>query len=222
MDAARIYAEAQERLLALAAGPAGEAAETPVPALPAWNVRQTYAHLAGICVDVVAGTVTPPATDEITARQVAEREGQDIEQICQEWRSNTPALLELLDSGTRMRHRLPVVDVWTHENDLRGALGMPAQTRDADQLLDFALSGAARMWPEHLPSVTATATDLDRSWTLGGGTGLQWRGTAYELHRALMGRRTPGQVAAMDWTGDPAPVLGALALLPAAERPLDV
>ena len=28
---------------------------------------------------------------------------------------------------------------------------------------------------------------------------------AFELYRALTGRRTPGQIAAWDWSGDPAP-----------------
>ncbi len=57
---------------------------------------------------------------------------------------------------------------------------------------------------------------------LGAGGGPHWRGTAFELYRALMGRRTPDQIAAMDWTGDPAPVLPALSLLPATREPLTV
>lgn len=68
MDVDRIYANAQNRLFDLAAELTGEQAETPVPALPEWTVVETYAHLAGICADVLSGTLAPPATDEVTAR----------------------------------------------------------------------------------------------------------------------------------------------------------
>ncbi|MDT0329394.1 maleylpyruvate isomerase family mycothiol-dependent enzyme [Nocardiopsis lambiniae] len=222
MDSVLIYSEVQGRLLALADELDAAALDTTVPACPAWTVRQTYAHLAGLCVDVAAGTFTPPATDEVTARQVAEREGRDIAALCDEWRAATPALLDLLGTETRLRYRLPAVDVWTHENDIHGALGMAPATGHADALLDFALTGLGRAWAGRTPGLTVTATDVDRSWTMGEGDGPHWRGTAFELYRALMGRRTPGQIAAMDWTGDPAPILGDLSLLPAAEEPLGV
>ncbi|MFL1439752.1 maleylpyruvate isomerase family mycothiol-dependent enzyme, partial [Nocardiopsis protaetiae] len=184
MDSVRIYNEVQERLIALAGGLDAAALDTTVPACPDWTVRQTYAHLAGLCVDVVAGTVTPPASDEVTARQVTERAGHGIGAVCEEWRAGTPALLDLLGTRTRLRYRLPVVDVWTHENDIHGALGLDPVTEHADTLLDFALTGVGRAWPEQAPGLTVTATDTDRSWTLGTGADLHWRGTAFELYRA--------------------------------------
>ncbi|MFV2197989.1 maleylpyruvate isomerase family mycothiol-dependent enzyme [Nocardiopsis sp. LOL_012] len=222
MDPVRIYSEAHGRLIDLALGlPPGELSAA-VPACPAWTVRQTYAHLAGVCVDVAAGTVTPPVTDQVTAGQVADRDGRDIAEICQEWRTSAPVLLDLMRSQGKARYRLPAVDVWNHENDIRGALGLAAQTEHAEALLDFSLTGMGRSWPQERPALTVTATDAERSWTLGEGTGPHWRGTAFELYRALMGRRTTGQIIAMDWSGDPAPVVGFLSLLPAAEKPLDV
>ncbi|MFD6099377.1 maleylpyruvate isomerase family mycothiol-dependent enzyme [Nocardiopsis flavescens] len=222
MDSARIYSEAQERLLALAEGLGPAALDTTVPACPDWTVHRTYAHLAGLCADVVAGTVTPPASDEVTARQVAEREGRGIAEVCDEWRAAAPALLDLLRTQTRLRYRLPAVDVWTHDNDIRGALGLEPVTEHADTLLDFALSGLARAWPEQATGPVVTATDTGRSWTLGAQGGPHWRSTSFELYRALMGRRTADQIAAMDWTGDPGPYLTGLSLLPAAREPLSV
>lgn len=220
MDSVRIYSEVQERLTALAAELDAAALDTTVPACPEWTVRQTYAHLAGLCVDVAAGTATPPVSDDVTARQVAERADRGIAEICDEWRAGTPGLLALMGAQTRLRYRLPAVDAWTHENDIRGALGMAPLTEHSDALLDFALTGLGRAWPGQAPGLTVTAAD--RSWTLGAGGDLHWRGTAFELYRALMGRRTPGQIAAMDWTGDPAPILPALSLMPAAREPLAV
>lgn len=222
MDAAHIYANAQNRLFGLADELTGEQAGTSVPALPGWTVTQTYAHLAGICADVLSGTLTPPATDAVTARQVAERAHLGLGEICQEWKAVTPAFLEVLSTQQRARYRLPVVDVWHHENDLRGALGLTPQVEDAEQIADFTIGGLVKQWSPELPSVRVTATDTDRVWNLGQGQDLHWSGPVLELARAVLGRRSRAQMAAMDWKGDPAPVLEHLAVMPIPERDLRV
>lgn len=222
MDAARIYANAQSRLFDLAAGLRGDQADASVPALPEWTVTETYAHLAGICSDVLSGVLTPPATDTVTARQVAERAHLDAGEICQEWKAETPAFLGLLSTRQRTRYRLPVVDIWHHENDLRGALGLGPQTEDADQLADFTIGGAAKGWSPELPSVRVEATDTGRTWTLGQGGHLIWRAPLFDLARAVLGRRSKGQITAMDWSADPAPVLEHLSAMPFPERDLSV
>lgn len=222
MDTERIYANAQNRLFDLAAELTGEQADTPVPALPEWTVAETYAHLAGICADVLSGSLTPPATDDVTARQVAERAHLELGEICQDWKDATPAFLELLSTQQRTRYRLPVVDIWHHENDLRGALGLAPQTEDVEQLADFTIGGLAKQWSSELPSVRVAATDSDRGWDLGEGGDLHWSGPVLELARAVLGRRSRDQMVAMEWTGDPARVLEYLAVMPIPERDLQV
>ncbi|MFE1100536.1 maleylpyruvate isomerase family mycothiol-dependent enzyme [Nocardiopsis alba] len=222
MDTLRIYRNGQERLAALAATLDESARTTLVPACPAWDVRQTYAHMAGLCVEVVQGLVTPPTRDEETARQVADRAGMSLDEIAAEWTENTPALLELVGSQSRRRYALPALDVWHHENDIRGALGMGPRTEDADQLADFVLGGLALAWSSDLPSVRVRATDTDRTWSLGEGADLTLEATAYELARAVTGRRSLAQIGAMDWSGDPSAVVGRLPSLPAPEIDLEV
>ncbi|WP_017611209.1 maleylpyruvate isomerase N-terminal domain-containing protein [Nocardiopsis xinjiangensis] len=222
MDAVRIYANAQNRLFDLAAELTGEQADTPVPALPEWTVAETYAHLSGICADVLGGTLTPPATDTVTARQVAERAHLELGEICQEWKDATPAFLDLLSTQQRTRYRLPVVDIWHHENDLRGALGLAPQAEDVEQLADFTIGGLAKQWSSELPSVRVAATDRDRTWDLGEGGDLHWSGPVLELARAVLGRRSRAQMVAMEWDGDPARVLEYLAVMPISERDLQV
>ncbi|MEE2040696.1 maleylpyruvate isomerase family mycothiol-dependent enzyme [Nocardiopsis sp. CT-R113] len=223
MDSARIYETSHHRLLDLAATLDEERWRTVVPACPDWTVRQVYAHLAGLCADVVRGDVTPPATDEVTARQVADRADHDPGTVLAEWRRTAPALLDLLASRTRRRYCLPALDVWHHENDIRGALGLPARAGDADQLADFPLGGLARGWPAELPPVRVTATDTGQEWTLGEGAGLTLSGTAFELARAVTGRRSADQILAMDWAGgDPAQVAPFLPTLPAPAEDLAV
>ena len=46
------------------------------------------------------------------------------------------------------------------------------------------------------------------TWLLGQGEPqIILNGSDYDLARALLGRRSRAQVQAMDWTGDPAPIL---------------
>ncbi|WP_304455247.1 maleylpyruvate isomerase N-terminal domain-containing protein [Nocardiopsis sp. YSL2] len=221
MDSASVYTRCQARLLDLAAELTAERLATPVPALPDWTVLQTYAHLAGVCADVAAGQV-PPADDAATARQVAERADADLGAVCAEWRRETPALLEVFARETRARYRLPVLDVWHHENDVRGALGLGAQTRDADRLAHFVLGGLARGWDPGLPGVRVVAVDTGQEWRLGERDDLEWRAEAFELARAATGRRSLRQIAAMDWSGDPSAVAHRLPTLPAPEADLSV
>ena len=223
MDSARIYENCQGRLLDLAPALDQSQLATVVPACPDWTVQQVYAHLAGLAVDVVSGDVTPPADDAVTARQVADRADLDIDAICAQWRDAAPALLELLRTQQRRRYSLPALDVWHHENDIRGALGLPTQTEDADQLADFPLSGLAKGWPAQAPPVRVVAADTGQEWHLGEGTALTLSGTAFELARAVTGRRSVNQILAMDWNGgDPAPVAPFLPTLPAPGADLAV
>lgn len=223
MDSARIYENCQGRLLELAATLDQDQLGTVVPACPDWTVQEVYAHLTGLSVDVVKGEVTPPATDEVTARQVAARADHDLESIRAEWARTGPALVEVLRTQTRRRYSLPALDVWHHENDIRGALGLSAQTEDADQLADFPLGGLAKGWPADAPAVRVVATDTGQEWNLGEGAALTLSGTAFELARAVTGRRSVNQILAMDWTGgDPAPVAPFLPTLPAPEADLAV
>ncbi|WP_285733833.1 maleylpyruvate isomerase N-terminal domain-containing protein [Nocardiopsis sp. ATB16-24] len=217
MDTQDIYTRCMDRMLSLAEGLSAEQLATPVPALPEWNVRQTYAHLAGICADVATERLTPPADDAATARQVAERAHMDITRICADWRKDLPALLRVLSTRTQARYFLPTLDLWHHENDVRGALGMEAQTEDSDRLAAFTVGGLARFWSPELPGVRVTATDTGQEWTLGDGTGpkaLEWSATAFELARAATGRRSLEQMRAMRWSGDPSAVVEHLATLP--------
>lgn len=227
MDSALIYQQAQDRLVALATGLDEVALTTVVPACPDWDVRQTYAHMAGLCVEVVQELVTPPASDEVTARQVADRAGKSIDELTAEWVEVAPALLELMRTRTRLRYSLPALDTWHHENDIRGALGMEPQTEGADQLANFVLSGLARGWAADRPSVRVLATDTGQEWLLGEGDAekgpdLTLRASAFELARAITGRRGLDQIRALGWSGDPAAVAHLLPTLPAPKNDLAV
>ena len=222
MHFARIYRQSQERLVALAADLDERQLATVVPACPDWDVRQTYAHMAGLCVEVAQGLVGPPVDDEVTARQVADRAGRSIQEITTEWSKGVPALLELMGARARARYFLPALDVWHHENDVRGALGMKARTENSEQLADFVLGGLARGWDTDRPSVHVMATDTGQKWHLGEGADLTLRASAFELARAMTGRRSINQIRAMDWSDDPTEVVSLLSSLPVPKKDLTI
>src|SRR3974390_1468232 len=76
------YTSVQRRLAGLVrASDAG----TPVPACPGWRVRDTLAHLAGVCEDWVKGRLDGYGSERWTADQVSRFEHHTGEEIVQAW-----------------------------------------------------------------------------------------------------------------------------------------
>jgi len=210
MDTADCYRTVRTRMIEFAAGLSAEEAAAPVPALPAWTVRDTYAHLAGLCADVLDGLIAGPATDEDTAREVAQREGRGLAELCEEWAEHAPRLDELIAGPKGYRYHLLVQDAWHHEQDVLGAFGLPQAREDATTTVVAAavMDVYVRAWRklELGPAVRITTPTGD--WTLGvGESGAALRATDFDLVRMLIGRRTLSEMRAMGWTGDPGEAL---------------
>src|SRR5215831_11401044 len=90
VDNAQVYRTIRAEFLAMGSvlGPA--ATETPVPALPGWTVADTYAHVTGLCADVLDGNMEGAATPAWTARQLRERAGRPFAAVCEEWADRGP------------------------------------------------------------------------------------------------------------------------------------
>lgn len=188
----------------LAAGLSEQQAGTRVPALPAWTVRDTYAHLAGVCREVHEGTLTGRATDEDTARQVGARAGRGLAELCAEWDEVGPGIEESLAGPKGYRYHLMVQDAWNHEQDVLGALGM-AQARDDDTTATTAallVEMYARAWAKYglSPALRLRTATLDRVIGAGEAAGVLDT-TDFELVRILIGRRTLAEIGAAGWSG---------------------
>ena len=213
-DLARLYAGSRARVLALVTGlsEAGQAA--PVPACPAWSVRDVLAHLAAIAEDAQAGLLTGPPDDAGTAAQVARFAGQDLARILAAWDCAAPAFGQLIASA---RLWPAVIDVASHEHDIRGALGVPG-ARDSEAVTECA--GRLLRWLR--PAVPLRVIVEDGEFRVGPDDSgprpcLTLTTTRFEAFRWRMGRRSRAQLAALDWSGDPSPVLGQLTVFgPAA------
>ena len=204
-DLAQLYRDTRERLTSLVAGLDEQALATPVPACPGWQVQDVVAHLAAIVEDALAGRLTGPPSEEETAVQVARYKGRPMPQTLDGWTAGAPRFEEVISAFD-----IPpaVIDVASHEQDIRGALGRPG-ARDCpavQQMAGWLLQRLRTPVP-----VWVTVEDAEfRIGPAGGGRdkpALGLRTTRFEAFRWRMGRRSRDQLAALDWSGDPAPVL---------------
>ncbi len=215
-DLARLYRDTRERLTALIAALDEQSLATPVPACPGWQVQDVVAHLAAVVEDALAGRLTGPPSDAQTAVQVARYKGRPMTRTLAEWTAGAPQFEEII---TALDVPPAVVNVASHEQDIRGALGLPG-ARDTEaiwQMGGWLLRGLRTPVP-----VRVTVEDAEfRVGPAGGGRAaaepppgagreepvLGLRTTRYEAFRWRMGRRSRDQLVALDWSGDPAPVL---------------
>ena len=213
-DLARLYRDTRGRVTALVAGLDEATLATAVPACPGWSVRDVLAHLAAVAEDGLTGRLTRPPDDAETAAQVARFGGRDLRAILAAWAQAAPGFGEAI-----AEHRIwpAVIDVASHEQDIRAALGQPG-ARDAEAVTECA--GRLLRWLR--PPVPLRVTVEDAEFLAGpeapeNGPVLSLATTRFEAFRWRMGRRSRAQLAAMDWSGDPAPVLGHLTVFgPAA------
>ncbi len=213
-DLAGLYRETRERLLALVAGLDEATLATPVPACPGWSVQDVLAHLAASAEDAVAGRLTGPPDDAQTAAQVARFRGQDLPAVLSAWAQAAPAFADAVGA---LRIWPAVIDLASHEQDIRGALDQPG-ARDCAAIREC--SGRMLRWLR--PPVPLRVAVEDGEYQVGpdapaGEPVLSLTTTRYEAFRWRMGRRSRAQLAALAWSGDPAPVLAHLTVFgPAA------
>jgi uncharacterized protein (TIGR03083 family) len=208
---ARIYQDTKERVTSLVSGLDDATLSTAVTACPGWSVRDVVAHLAATADDVGRGRLTGPPTDEETAEQVARFDGQRMSDIIAAW-TDAAAHLDHL-AGSR-GFEPPVGDVTSHEHDIRAALGRPG-ARDSAAVH----YSSDRLLTNFRPPVPLRVTVEDAEYRSGpdNGAEIRLRTTRFEALRWRTGRRSRAQLAAMDWSDDPARVLDHLYLFgPAA------
>jgi uncharacterized protein (TIGR03083 family) len=213
MDTAVLYRTTRGRLLDLGSGLSASQRSTPVPALPGWSVRDTYAHLAGVCADALDGNLDGVATPPWTAAQLAARADRSFDELTAEWGERGPAFDVALQSVTGPRSIMAAVDVWSHEQDIRGAIGQRGE-RDDERVRFLVAQSVVAFDGRFAEADVALAVVVDgQPSTFGRGTpAATWTTTGYELLRTITGRRSLAQIHAADWEGDPSPYVDHLHL----------
>ncbi|MBM7774507.1 hypothetical protein JOD54_004711 [Actinokineospora baliensis] len=191
------YAHVRETVTDLLTGKP-DLADTPIPACPGWTARDLFGHLVEVCAHAMGQMTGIP--QPFSAR------GLDIHQIADAWDARADQADRLLADGGGRLGRVGVMDAFTHELDLRYALGLPLpiDTHPAvPRAFDVVISGLAASITTHdLPALRlVTPTD---TWIAGeGDPDATLTADRLTLYRTLAGRRAPTQMARLDWTGDP-------------------
>ncbi|MBV9919982.1 MAG: maleylpyruvate isomerase family mycothiol-dependent enzyme [Pseudonocardia sp.] len=205
------WARAQARVIELVAPLTAEQAAVRVPACPEWTVRDLLSHMVGLGTDVLAGDEPDDHNAVWTQMQVATRRNRDVAALVAEWEGLSADLQEWMrEHGTR-----PLGDVIIHEQDLRGALGVPGgkDSGGVRAIRDrFLPRFAARV--EELPPIALVA----EGWTwasLGApdDAAVVVSASEFDIARALVTRRSERQLRSWTTRGDVGPYLDGFALL---------
>src|SRR5689334_13370230 len=127
MDEVTAWQDTVERVCRLVQEAGSERMERRVPATPDWTGRDLLSHMVGLGADVLAGDEPDDHNATWTQAQVDARRGRSAEELVAEWRGLSGDLAAWMrEHGTR-----PLGDAVIHEQDLRGALGVPG-ARDTE------------------------------------------------------------------------------------------
>jgi uncharacterized protein (TIGR03083 family) len=205
------WALAQARVIELVAPLSAEQAAVRVPACPDWTVRDLFSHMVGLGADVLAGDEPDDHNAVWTEKQVAARRDHDVAALVAEWEDLSAPLQEWMrERGTR-----PLSDVIIHEQDLRGALGVPGG-KDS--------GGVRAVRDRFLPRFAARVDDLPpvalvaEGWTWASqgapdDAAVVVRASEFDIARALVTRRSEAQLRSWTTRGDVGPYLDGFALL---------
>jgi uncharacterized protein (TIGR03083 family) len=211
-DEGTIYGACRERVSTLVRDLDDERAGRPVPATSDWSIHDVVAHLVGVVADLNAGRVEGAGSAEWTGAQVAARRGLSMADLVAEWEDGAPRFQAGLTAIGGPMAALTVADVWNHEQDIRGALGIEGGHDPAAEHLAIAgycsartgQIGEAALAPLRLRSG-------NDEWVVGDGApGATVTAEPYELARFICLRRTPDQMRAYRWDGDPEPYVAML------------
>ena len=209
---AEIYAGLSADTMELVQGLTADEIAMRVPQSPDWSIREVIAHVVGIIDDILSDNLGAIGTDAWTEAQVASRSDRTLDEVCAEWVALAPAFTALGTANPVMAMRA-TADLVTHHHDIRQALD-----RSGHQDSPAIRLGLERYGPFFCERVAAAGLPIVRVeikpddhppiWqSADGEPAAVVRGSAFELLRAFSGRRSAGQVLAMDWTGDPEPYL---------------
>lgn len=168
------YEETRRRILEVireATAADESAASRTVPACPGWRVRDVLAHLSGNCADIAAGNVAEAGTDAWTAAQVEGRRDLPLDLLFTESDEVGPALAATVDDFPGRYGEQLVADITVHEQDIRGALGVPGarDPRSLEVALDFLLCSIIGPGADALALEPLCIRTEERSITVGGG-----------------------------------------------------
>ena len=175
---------------------------------PDWTVQDVVAHLTGLNADVASGRTDNLGSDESTNRQVSERRGKSLGEICDEWEGHADEMASQMQARPKLAIGL-TADLIVHIHDVQHALGMEIDRESQATVL------AAHRYVPHMQDRVQEQLGLGLSvsltdgseWPVSGDPAATLRTTPYDFLRSVTGRRSRRQVEALEWGGDVAVIL---------------
>jgi uncharacterized protein (TIGR03083 family) len=185
-----------------------------VPACPEWTVHDLLAHVVGLPEAITSGD--RPSDDHQTWLEglIATRRTASVSSLVERWQACADATSALVDGSGG----LLLLDLVTHEQDLRGAVGRPG-ARGAPEGRAILQAELAALVPGFIDAgLGALVIDAE---------GTQWAShlvrpgctlhiDPWEASRVLESRRTAEEILALPATGDIEPYIPVIA----GHRPL--
>jgi len=203
-DHGEIWLATRQRVRDLLAGRTPAEMATPVPAMPGLTVRDVLSGLVATGADALDGDIH--ASYAVVDGGRAPTAGTDAELLAA-WDAQADGVAALVREDPRAGRLL--IDLVTHEHDLRGALDCPGAR--ADDAVAVAVELLAREFAGRLRATGVPALRL---------TCEQWGyetapppvhailvADRFELFRGFTGRRSAAEVRRWMWSGDPGPYL---------------
>lgn len=221
MELADVYARTRTGLIELAGSLDDGQVTLPVAATPGWSVKDVYAHLNGVCADVLDGRMEGGGSPSWTAEHIRRHSDSTLTEICAEWAERSPQLEDLVRASGPGRMSFPVFDVWTHAQDIRSAIGGAGQR---DECVPVLAAAALGVFDHNFTSAGTPATRVVTptiDYVLGKGEPVATlRTDDYELLRLLVARRSRAQFLAAGWEGESEPPINELHLFDLPEHDL--
>ena len=205
LDYSAAYKSLREQLTDLLAEREAAELEQLAPATPEWRVRDIVSHMAGVCDDVVNGNMAGAPSNAWTQAQVEKRLDWPFPRVVDDWTEHGTAVESFMnDIGGAMGQM--VFDAWTHEQDVRGALGQPGG-RDGDAL-DIAFdwfvdANVTAATPEQRGTLVLVTEVGEARLGPHSAATTTIRVSRYEFLRSVTGRRSLRQVQSLDFDGVP-------------------
>jgi uncharacterized protein (TIGR03083 family) len=214
-----IYEDARARFVDLIRSIPEPVLEEIVPACPLWTCRRLVAHLVGASEDFVNRNFPTGdmSFEDWTAAQAARRPDWSIGSLISAWDDLLPSVLAGLRSELIPATAL-INDTAVHEQDVRGLAQLPGGVDGPGYEYArkvFVVRLGDRLDAAGFPSLMLEADD----WTVYAGTvssSESLRAPAFDMTRAISGRRSIDQMRSFTWSCDPEPCLP---LMPAFRLP---
>ena len=216
VDAGLVYEQIRGAFRSAIMGLGPDQLHATVAATPEWTVLHVLAHVTGLTTDLNAQHF--PAPDDLggvawTQQQIADRVEQTAAEIIEEWNIEGPAFATGLtlfgyEFGSHF-----VADLFTHYQDVRGAIGLPPESNAL--WIAVSLDHYSTFIDEILTAsgwgmLELVADDETRSFGPANAAHARLHTTPFEALRAFSARRSATQLRSLDWHGDVGGVLNAL------------